>query len=496
MEDFPVSNGDAEGTEPTEGLGTPLVAFGDGDNTLEVQFRQALQNGDRAECLRLIKVIECLKSQESAAQAQLSYRIEQLTIEENLANDKAKRERGSAAAIALARHKPQKGSRLFLVGSRFLAEDLPCLSARFHAGDFTEEQILAITSPLQDVTAQQRRDFDAHFEAHPNMLEGLGRQRITDVVRKFTDKVQSESRTEKITEANEDRYIRFSKGKDCVMINGRLPLEEGLALQRHLMAQVKVAKNSGDPRTETQLMCDLMVRHPITGDERPLPLKIDIKLIMTDRALFLGENEPAYLPGYGIIPAQYARQMITNAENTAKGPFAPRIRTEMYDRIASFPEIQRIFTAPGNEDLIAMDARSRLFPHKLRDFIEYRDLHCRTPYCDNKPTEIDHIAQWWLGGKTTATNGAYRCKHCNLAKEQAPWSEFLDQIFPQTMNIQPEPGVIYGSLPPTATGLGREDNPEINPLDSWLVPLEPPQEPDPPDPEDPGESEALPDDDE
>ena len=45
----------------------------------------------------------------------------------------------------------------------------------------------------------------------------------------------------------------------------------------------------------------------------PPGTNIDIQLIMTDRSLFDGDNEPAHLTGYGPIPAPLARRLLREA---------------------------------------------------------------------------------------------------------------------------------------------------------------------------------------
>src|SRR6185312_6513088 len=48
----------------------------------------------------------------------------------------------------------------------------------------------------------------------------------------------------------------------------------------------------------------------VTGRTTADPARLEVQLVMTDRALLQGENEPARLTGYGIVPAQYARDLI------------------------------------------------------------------------------------------------------------------------------------------------------------------------------------------
>lgn len=443
-----------------------------------------LQSADRETCLKTIDVLERERACCGSLQTKFANRVEQLTIEENREHGFNKRnlERGTASKVCLARRRAQSGGRTFQRCSRILVEDTPYLASRFAVGDLTLEQVLAITGPLEDLTAEQRKQFDQYYEQHPDMFDQLGCRNITDMVRKHTEKVEGSARSEKIVESNTCRYIRFRKGKDCIHLSGRLPLEEGLALQKHLKKQAAKAIQKGDTRTSAQLECDLLVRRCVTGTAEPLALRLELKLIMTDRSLFLGDREPAYLPGYGVIPAQYAREMVANAAQARQYEPSRRRRTEMQARIDSFPEIRRLFTAPGDQDLVAMDSKARAFPEALRDFIEIRDHNCRTPYCDNPASQADHIHQWWLGGPTSIDNGSYRCAHCNLAKELPGWAENLEQLLPHTMQIQPEPGTNYWSKSPPATGVAREMNSLIYPRDSWISTMSPKEE-DPADPE-------------
>ena len=46
---------------------------------------------------------------------------------------------------------------------------------------------------------------------------------------------------------------------------------------------------------------------------------IEIQLVMTDRTLFQGDSEPARLPGYGIVPAGWARDLLTDTGTEEAG---------------------------------------------------------------------------------------------------------------------------------------------------------------------------------
>ncbi|HWC24708.1 MAG TPA: DUF222 domain-containing protein [Flexivirga sp.] len=106
---------------------------------------------------------------------------------------------------------------------------------------------------------------------------------------------------------------------------------------------------------------------------------------------------PAYLPGYGPIPADLAREWLTDPELAV--------------------QIRRIFAFPDTGDLVGMDSRARTYPGLLAEFIRLRDQTCRTPYCTAPIRHTDHIRPHAEGGPTSERNGDGLCEWCNYAKE-------------------------------------------------------------------------------
>lgn len=140
----------------------------------------------------------------------------------------------------------------------------------------------------------------------------------------------------------------------------------------------------------------------------PAGVAVEVQLIMTDRTLFAGDNEPAYLHGYGTVPAGWARNLVRNGGNTDG---------DAGEAAAGRVWIRRLYTAPDNGRLIGMDSRARIFPQGLRRFLISRDQTCRTPWCDAPIRHIDHITPHSKGGQTSEANSQGLCQRCNLAKE-------------------------------------------------------------------------------
>jgi hypothetical protein len=217
----------------------------------------------------------------------------------------------------------------------------------------------------------------------------------------------------------------------------------------------------------------------VTGRSTADPATLELQLVMTDRTLLQGENEPAWLAGYGIVPAQYARDLIrlpqdprerANADavpggnqagqsppghnppgppgsgfgqkappDTGTGQKAPPAGTEPgwkkardQARAARLRDlkvggvadvwIRRLFTAPGTGQLLGMDSKARKFPDGIRRMVMARDAFCAGLWCDAPIRHIDHIVAYADGGPTTLANGQGLCERCNQSKEADGWS--------------------------------------------------------------------------
>ncbi|VXC34785.1 hypothetical protein ARTHRO9V_240001 [Arthrobacter sp. 9V] len=167
---------------------------------------------------------------------------------------------------------------------------------------------------------------------------------------------------------------------------------------------------------------------------------INLDLVMTDRTLFQGDSEPARLQGYGIVPAEWARALLSGepgnpeeqrphaepgAEPRAEPGAQPRAEPGVEpgtERNGLQVWLRRLYTAPTSGELLGTDSKARFFPQRLRRFVEIRDHTCRTPYCDAPIRHIDHVVPWKGGGETSLANAAGLCEACNHTKENPGWS--------------------------------------------------------------------------
>jgi hypothetical protein len=185
-------------------------------------------------------------------------------------------------------------------------------------------------------------------------------------------------------------------------LSALLPAAQGVAVWATLGRVADARTAQGDPRTRTQIMADTLVER-VTGQTRAEAVPVAVNLVVSDQALLDGGHEPAWLQGYGPIPADLTRHLTHQA---------------VQDSLAS---LRRLYAAPATGRLVALESSARTFPQGLALLLDLRDRTCRTPWCDAPIRHHDHVLRSAVGGPTTETNGQGLCEQCNHAKEAPRW---------------------------------------------------------------------------
>ncbi|GAA4363569.1 HNH endonuclease [Paeniglutamicibacter cryotolerans] len=261
-------------------------------------------------------------------------------------------------------------------------------------------------------------------------------------VRVLAQELDPRDMLEKAEGARSKRYLAIYPAANAMMkLTGMIPVEAGLLINQVLddLADSLTTTGAAQGRTRTQLRTDECCSL-LTGTRTTVP-RVEITLVMSERTLFRGSREPAHLTGYGTVPADWARALIHGPDTSTGDPGAERW-------------IRCLYTAPGSGELIGMDSTRRLFPAGLTRFIKIRDRYCRTPGCDARIQDIDHVFGWVLGGLTTAKNGRGCCKGCNLDKEIPDWSATAVPGERHAVEITTPTGMTYRSTAPPPPGAG------------------------------------------
>jgi hypothetical protein len=314
----------------------------------------------------------------------------------------AKRGRGLASEIALARHDaPARGGR-HLGFARALVHEMPHTLAALQAGVLSEWRATLIVRESACLEVEDRRKLDIELCADQAGLEGLGDARIAAAAKSIAYRLDPQAIVDRAVRAETERTVTIRPAPDTMTyVTALLPMPQGVSVYAALK---RAADICGDGRGRGRVMADTLVER-VTGHPAGAPMPIAVNLVISDETLFGGDTSPARIPGYGPIPAAVALRLARDAVTDER----------------SKATLRRLYRHPNSGALVAMESKARLFPKGLARFISIRDETCRTPYCDAPIRHTDHAKPHRRDGATTGVNGLGDCAACNYAKEAPGW---------------------------------------------------------------------------
>ena len=143
----------------------------------------------------------------------------------------------------------------------------------------------------------------------------------------------------------------------------------------------------------------------LTGQVSADAVSVQAQVMVSDEALVGVNEDPGWVRGYGPIPAEIARALITRA--SAQG----------------LATLRRFYASAKTGQIVAADSRSTRFPTGLAEVIAARDQdRCRSLWCDAPIRPTDHAKALAEGGETSQVNGQGLCEAHNIAKEAPGWA--------------------------------------------------------------------------
>ncbi|WP_430226350.1 HNH endonuclease [Pseudarthrobacter oxydans] len=418
-----------------------------------------------------LRELEDLKAAAAAKQARIAVAYGLVRRQEQAAAGVPADELGAGvgAEIALARREsPSRGGRLLGLGQALVTE-MPHTLAALESGQLNEWRATLVVKETACLSAEDRAAVDEELAADTGTLAGAGDRAITGAVRAAAYRRDPRSVTRRASHAVSERTVSLRPAPDTMAyLTALVPVAQGVAAYAALTRHADALKSSGDQRPKGAIMADALVER-VTGTPGGIT-GVEIQLVMTDRTLFQGDIEPARLTGYGIVPASWARKAVmaafgpepvgreTVAEKAGTGATGSG-NTGAAEPSAAPPEnaefkvwLRRLYTAPTDGELVAMDSTARLFPPGLRRFLQIRDDTCRTPYCDAPIRHHDHITPWHNDGPTTSRNGQGLCEACNHTKEAPGWTAKPVPGPRHTVELRTPTGHTYRSTAPPLPG--------------------------------------------
>lgn len=365
----------------------------------------AASGGDpAASSLELVGELERLKNTASALQARLAVEIDagRRSAEAHDGVPAARRGRGVALELALARGESHHRSRVLLGAAKALVGEMPHTFAALGAGELSEHAAVLLVRETACLSVEARADVDAAVCRTSPRARGVGVRALVAEARRHGARIEPGSLVRRARRAESDRCVTVRPAPDAmVYLTALLPVAAGVQAFAALRAAADSARASGGgTRGRGQVMADVLVER-LTGRESAAAVPVTVNLVMSDAALLGSGAEPATVEGYGPIPAQVARTVV------AAG----------LDADATW--LRRLYADPAGE-LVASSSRRRFHPVGLSALLRVRDQGtCRMPYCDAPARHLDHVQPAAAGGSTSADNAQGLCEACNLAKEPA-----------------------------------------------------------------------------
>lgn len=330
---------------------------------------------------------------------------------------------GVSAQVGLARREsPSRGARL-ASASLALVQHLHHTLAALAAGILNERRAEIVVRCTSHLDPELRTQVDTevigdHLDltdpTAPGGVGSWGDRELERRVRACADRLGAAAAVERCRVAESERRVTIRPVPDAMaLVSALLPVAQAVAVHAALTRAALSGKAAGDDRGKGQLMADTLVEL-VTGQAVADDVQVEVQVVMTDRALLAGDDVPAHVPGYGPVPAGWARELLTRDK-----PGDPHcdVGVKVW--------LRRLFTHPGSGTLVAMDSARRLFPAALRRFVVARDGTCRTPWCDAPIAHADHVEPHADGGPTSAANGQGLCVRCNLVKEEPGWTSVV-----------------------------------------------------------------------
>jgi hypothetical protein len=375
---------------------------------------------------------ERAKNALSAAQAEEAAALDASVRERHAAAGLPKHRQGKGVGleIGLARRESPKRGNLHLGLGKVLVAEMPHALARMREGMLTEYRATILVRETGYLTREDRRRVDELICGDAATSDGWSDRQFEREIKKLAYQLEPEAVVKRHERAIAERHVSVRPAPDAMTyVTALVPLIQGVAVKAALARAADTAKASGDGRSHSQIEADRFVEL-LTGVAQADEVPLTVNVTINDHALFVGDCEPAQVPGAGPVPAAIARRWIKKA--------------------ARF--IRRLYVRPKTGELVAMESRKRLFPNGIREFIDIRDDICRMPYCGAPIRHRDHILGKQHGGETSAENGAGVCEACNYNEEAPGFSAKTVDGERHSMEVKTPTGHVYRSTAPKMVG--------------------------------------------
>ncbi|WAP52259.1 DUF222 domain-containing protein [Arthrobacter sp. ATA002] len=269
-----------------------------------------------------IRTLEELKAAASAAQARAAAVFDAMTRRAQSAAGVRPEHlgKGVGAQIGFARREsPARGTRLLGL-ARILTREMPHTLHALTLGVISEWRATLLVRETACLTLEDRQRIDEQVAGNLAGLEQLGDRQLVARIKTLSYALDPHAVVNRAAKAVSERFVSCRPAPDTMTyVTALLPVAQGVSVYAALTREADRLRAAGDVRTKGQIMADSLVERT-TGQAHAEDVRIEVQLVMTDRTLLAGAAEPAVLPGYGMIPAQTARNMVRSDTRTGESP--------------------------------------------------------------------------------------------------------------------------------------------------------------------------------
>jgi hypothetical protein len=255
-----------------------------------------------------LRVLEELKAAASAAQARAAADLDASVRDRHrgMGLPAARQGIGVAAQVGLARRdSPVKGAQ-HLGLAKALTREMPYTLAALTEGRLSEWRATLLVRETACLSREDRARVDRELVGDRDRLAGLGDRAVAAEARRLAYQLDPGASVARSRKAAHDRRVTLRPAPDTMTnLTGLMPVAHGVATYAALSVAADQARATGDERTRGQVMADTLYER-VTGQSVAIGPDVSVGLVVTDRTLFAGDDEPAVVPGYGPVPAPWA----------------------------------------------------------------------------------------------------------------------------------------------------------------------------------------------
>jgi hypothetical protein len=304
------------------------------------------------------------------------------------------------AELALALRRTDLEMNLELRDARRLAA-LPVLRALLRHGETTLRHLSVLAHLTRDLHPADAAEVDAAVSARAASMTASGFRRVVRRVIAQLDKRTPEQRAR--ARKQQIGVTVWPQDDGLVTVGITMPATDGIAALNALNADADRLRTRDDPRShgERQVKA-LLAALGVCGDDTTVASqprarrRSEVQVVIDWRDLLGLRDHPAELLGYGPIPADDVRRLLTEEGSV----------------------LRRLVTDPVS-GVVVDYGRTRHIPDEtLRRLLAARDVTCRYPGCTRNAIWCDdeHCLPYDTGGPTSTANCCLMCRHHHRRK--------------------------------------------------------------------------------